>query len=177
MVSLHQLISRSSEYTTAWSNMCYIILQQVLIPNVAWRMGKEESSLRFEACACLLTMLQQGIVTADVISSIGHSLIAVMKTTLDDYDSPIRLIATQIMTEYLPLQGPLQDEEDTRSLYRKLLKRLDDNDDQVRIDVCKALTLFVHHCLSPELDHADHFGYIVSSAIIHLDDPNEEVKV
>ena len=66
------------------------------------------------------------------------------------------------------------DEETCRTIYGDLLKRLDDNEDSIRIDAAAALASFIP-CV-PIPPGATLVEYTVQTLLVHLDDTNEEIR-
>ena len=64
--------------------------------------------------------------------------------------------------------------DDFIEFYAEILKRLDDAQDQIRVEACK--TLGVMFELMPEFWSSSLYPYSIKAIFIHLDDPNEDIQ-
>ena len=62
------------------------------------------------------------------------------------------------------------------NVYRDLLKRLDDSNDEVRLDVCQTLVAYLHVINTATLDRSC-YKYLVRGFLVHLDDPSVRIQV
>jgi len=66
------------------------------------------------------------------------------------------------------------DREDYNEMYPLMLKRLDDAQDQIRIEMAKGFESFFDQINDPWSSSL--YTYTVKTIFIHLDDPNKNVK-
>ena len=65
------------------------------------------------------------------------------------------------------------DNEDIKLVYPEMLKRLDDAQDGIRIETCKAFEILFEMMSDPWSGSL--YEYTVKNIFIHLDDPNQEI--
>lgn len=66
------------------------------------------------------------------------------------------------------------DYEDFKELYPELLKRLDDSQDGIRLEVAKTLELWFEALPDPWSGNL--YDYTVRNIFIHIDDPNSKIQ-
>ena len=59
-------------------------------------------------------------------------------------------------------------------IYVELLKRLDDAQDQIRIETCLVLELFFQNIMNPWSSSL--YEYTVKTIFVHLDDQNDKIQ-
>ena len=70
-------------------------------------------------------------------------IVTKMKNCLDDdWANDLRFAALVLMKNLIVYLQPVLDREDYITVYPELLKRLDDAQDGVRLETCKALDVF-----------------------------------
>ena len=66
-------------------------------------------------------------------------------------------------------------EQAVHELYPKLLKRLDDSEDAIRITICRTLKVFLK-CAAPQCYRGTTIDYTLDQLFIHLDDPDPNIQ-
>ncbi len=61
------------------------------------------------------------------------------------------------------------------NIYRELLKRLDDSSDDIRLDACQTLAVFMR--IVPADYDRNHYKYLLRGLLVHLDDTNPSIQV
>mmetsp|Transcript_34058 Transcript_34058/g.33599 ORF Transcript_34058/g.33599 Transcript_34058/m.33599 type:complete len:147 (-) Transcript_34058:30-470(-) len=92
----------------------------------------------------------------------------------DDFSSEIRYAATVLLKTILQYSGEHFQWDDFKELYPELLKRLDDSQDGIRLEACKAFEYFFE--VLPEDWAKNLFEYMIQTIFIHLDDSEEKIQ-
>lgn len=124
---------------------------------------------------CTIDILERGLISASVLLKHLKELISVIKGCLtDDFAPDLRLLSCVLLERILFIIKDGATDEDIHDLYPVMIERLDDSQDDIRIQVSKALKLFISCKLyfSPST-----FEYIVKAVLIHLDDENEQIQL
>jgi len=97
-----------------------------------------------------------------------------MKSCLDDeWANELRFASLIFLRNFITYLQPVMDREDYITVYPELLKRLDDAQDGVRIETCKALEVFFEKLPNPWSSSL--YEYTIKAILIHLDDPNPDI--
>eukprot|EP00474_Spongospora_subterranea_P005349 CRZ05807.1 hypothetical protein [Spongospora subterranea] len=149
------------------------VIAVLVSPNIVWRPGRNAAMLRIRAIGCLLASTDRSNLIESCSSTTINGFFPQLVSSLDDYELDIRLLCSRLIRSFLQNQNlhftlpP--------NLPSDLLARLDDNNDQVRVDTCKSLAA-LFSCDQFVKDSAT-FTSVCSTAFIHLDDPNREIQV
>lgn len=151
------------------------IFSQALTPNLVWRVGRVEATVRKVALAACYAMLKAGAVRVDTLYKIAPELVPLIVSHLDDHDTSPRHIGCLCLTVIFErLKGAFGDQA-IHEMYPKLLKRLDDSSDAVRLAVCGTLQTFLlsapKSCYSGTT-----LDYMLDQLFIHLDDPDPTIQ-
>ena len=97
-------------------------------------------------------------------------------THLDDHDVSPRLLSSLCLSIVFERLRGAFGEEAVYEMYPKILKRLDDSHDEVRMAICVTLQMFLRcapkHCYS-----STSVEYMLDQLLIHLDDPDPNMQV
>jgi hypothetical protein len=151
------------------------ILSQIVVPNLIWRGGRVESAIRKVAMAIGYAVLKAGAVESETLFKTATDIVPLIISHLDDSDTTCRLIACpalQILFERL--RGSFS-AQSVLEMYPKLLKRLDDSCDEVRIEVLESLRSFFQ-CGPPSYFLGTLIDYSLDQLFIHLDDPSPDIQ-
>lgn len=123
------------------------------------------------ARTCLHLFLQAQLL--DAVNS--SSLLAVVRSCLEeDYYVDTRRAACHVMEQVIRIAGPALSEEQKKALNKDLLKRLDDSNDDIRVEITKAARL-LFASLPPDAD-AMEFRQLVDALLVHMDDSDARVQ-
>lgn len=152
------------------------LIHGMLVPNMTWRAGRVESTIRKLSVACLLNCLKCGALSPNILFSSIDVLAPVMVSTLsDDYDTSMRhLTCLAFRFLFVLLEGRLG-EPQVHQLYPELLKRLDDSCDDVRKAIVPALKSFFA-CAAPKHFHHTCRQVLVETLLLHMDDVDTELQ-
>jgi len=104
-----------------------------------------------------------------------NEIVQHMKSCLDDeWANDLRFAALVFVRNLVVYLQPVLDREDYVTIYPELLKRLDDAQDGIRLECCKALEVFFEKLPNPWSSSL--YDYTIKAIIIHLDDPNQEIQ-
>ena len=160
------------QYVTAAAER---ILKDIIVPNLVWRAGRVEGTLRKVAIAIAHNVLKAGAVQSTTLFQSATDLVPLLVSHLDDQDLSTRLIACYCLTILFDRLKGAFSEQAIHELYPKLLKRLDDSNDQMRITICSTLVSFFNNapskCYTGTL-----YDYTLDQLFIHLDDPDSEIQ-
>ena len=151
------------------------ILKHMVLPNLIWKPGRVAAKIRKAACIVLQSVAEGAIATPDDYASVAAKLFPPLLSALDDdYEPSTRAIVCKTFKHMFGILRGHMDEETCRTIYGDLLKRLDDNEDSIRIDAAAALASFIP-CV-PIPPGATLVEYTVQTLLVHLDDTNEEIR-
>jgi dynein assembly factor 5 len=151
------------------------LLQGVLIPNCTWRAGQSNNKIRKGGLVCMHSMLQRRLLESASVNAAFADLLPILKSALDDNWSPEnRMVACLVLSCTLSLLQADITSEQLREVYPELLKRLDDSNNDIRVTVCEALSVFFR-CLPPKWSRSL-YEYILRTLFVHLDDPSPEIQ-
>ena len=178
IIALEELIKAG---TSDWQCSEFIaasaekIFSQALTPNLVWRVGRVEATVRKVALAACYAMLKAGAVRVDSLYKVAPELVPLITSHLDDHDTSPRHIGCLCLTVIFErLKGAFGDQA-IHEMYPKLLKRLDDSSDAVRLAICGTLQSFLlsapKSCYSGTT-----IDYMLDQLFIHLDDPDPTIQ-
>jgi len=152
------------------------LIQNMLVPNVVWRVGRVPSTVRKVSMFCLASCISSSQV--NWLFGVFPEMLPIIKGGLDDMEADTRRFATNFFNKVFTLfeVNNLQlDHFIVSGIYHDLIKRLDDADDRVRIAGCGAVVALCK--IAPvNVLSGTASGYIADACFIHLDDPNEQVQ-
>jgi len=154
---------------------CGDILAKAVIPNLVWRVGRVEATIRKVALAVCHGLLRAGAAQGEAVFKAAPQLVPLLASNLDDHEAGPRAMSCMCLTVcFERLKGAFGDDA-VRELYPKLLKRLDDSSDQVRTLVCDALEHFLV-CAPAQCYKGTVIDYTLDQLFIHLDDGDQSVQ-
>lgn len=154
-----------------------VILLKAVVPNLTWRVGRVEATIRKVALATAHGLLRSGAMaeSAGALFKAAPHLVPLLASNLDDHDAGPRAIACMCLTScFQRLKGAFG-EDSIRELYPMLLKRLDDSSDQVRLSICSTLESFLV-CAPPAYFKGTIIDYTLDQLFIHLDDGDTAIQ-
>ena len=168
------------------------IIQDILIPNLIWRAGRVEATIRKVALAACYGILKAGATQLNTLRIVAPTLVPLLVSSLEDTHSDVtpRSMACLCLTIIFDRLKGCFGEQSLREVYHPLLKRLDDSDDSVRIAVCSTLIAFFN-CAPPSefryfnlnffytslnYNSSTVISYSSDQLFIHLDDSVADVQ-
>jgi dynein assembly factor 5 len=151
------------------------IIKNIFIINLVWRVGRVEATVRKVALAATYGILKAGAVTPDVMTRTASELVPLLVSNLDDSDVSTRQISCLCISILFERLRGAFGEDSISSMYPILLKRLDDSNDHVRINVCNALEHFCQ-CAPRNAYTSTCIDYTLDQLFIHLDDVNPAIQ-
>lgn len=198
LILLEQLIRVGTTSGHFWeagasiSQSTAVLMTRIFLPNLIWRVGRVEATIRKIALAGVYALLKAGAIPRDVILSVARDTLPVLVSHLDDTDVSPRLMACLSLAVFFARLGAqgcvgVWDELGLKDIYPKFLARLDDSQDEVRMAACQLLSAFVVAvCGRVPANQAATRGsklmsdtmveYIVDQLFIHLDDMNQAMQ-
>lgn len=174
---LHQMVMGSD--TSAWTAYLTHIVQNIILPNMVWRNGGTAETIRVAAIKILVHILESSPSSHEIVANLLVTRLETLETCLDEDEVRVRLGMATIFRHVLTHKPKDLDEFKLSKLYPKLMDRLDDSEDSVRIQMASTLSALVTKAF-PAAKSFDSTGqaftYIIKHTLIHLDDQNEEVK-
>lgn len=157
-----------------------LLLGKVLLPPLVWHAGKVAAAVRFAAVTALGTVLRRQLAPPQLLMHFIETpgavkLLPLLYACLDeDWYVDLRNSSCRVFEQLMLAVGTHLTQEQRRSIYPELTKRLDDSSNAVRIAVCSALCAFAQ-TMPP--DYCDtNTGYLAAGVIIHMDDSDVSVQ-
>lgn len=151
------------------------VVKEIILPNLIWRSGKVEATVRKVALVALHSLLRAGSVSREILLSVAGELIPAVVSNMDDSEAvPRQLCCFCLDILFTRLRGAFGDES-IHQIYPKLLKRLDDSDDSIRKSVCNTFCSFLW-CSDPKNYSSTTLDYSLDQFFLHLDDPDESIQ-
>lgn len=151
------------------------VLTRLIMPPLVWRVGKVAAAVRFQAMAALATLVRRGLADESTLkAAVEGGLLPLLHQCLDeDWYPDVRLAAALVEKSLLDVVGGSLGDDQRRTVYVELLKRVDDSNNQVRIAACGALESFAR---SLDASYCDtNSGYLAAGLLIHMDDGDTAV--
>eukprot|EP00600_Ochromonadales_sp_CCMP1393_P002334 CAMPEP_0174981508 /NCGR_PEP_ID=MMETSP0004_2-20121128/15932_1 /TAXON_ID=420556 /ORGANISM="Ochromonas sp., Strain CCMP1393" /LENGTH=1148 /DNA_ID=CAMNT_0016233267 /DNA_START=13 /DNA_END=3459 /DNA_ORIENTATION=- len=168
--------------TADWECSQYIatasadIIRHIVVPNLVWRVGRVEATVRKVAIALCYGILKAGAVKADTLFKTAAELVPLVVSHLDDSEVTPRQMACLCVTVIFERLRGAFSEQSVHEIYPKLVARLDDSSDQVRIAICGALVMFLQCGASPSCYSNTTLDYTLDQLFLHLDDPDPAIQ-
>jgi len=159
-------------------NFVTTIVEDILNPNLIWRAGSSACALRAAASSCLLIIVEQKLLTEESFHKISSSIVTGCLGMLEERSELNRLLSTQVLGRIGEACGKGLRPELIHKVYPELLKRLDDEKDEVRVSSALALSRIFDN-VSPDYDVAffsAHLDFAAKALLLHLDDEEENVQ-
>ena len=171
---LHDCLRQKTEPDAETTNVAGI-LKHMILPNLIWKPGRVAAKIRKAACLVNLSIAELGIAAPDDYAAVAAKLFPPLLSALDDdYEASTRAIVCKTFKYMFVILRGHMDEETCRTIYGDLLKRLDDNDDSIRMDAAAALATFIP-CVPLPIG-STLVEYTVQTLLIHLDDTSEPIR-
>jgi hypothetical protein len=159
--------------------LCYygeVIIQGVLIPCIEWRIGIPTVKIREAGIICLKKLLEYKLISSEDFHKNYMDIFNNLKNCFDDdFSSNIRYASVLLLKKMISYSGEHFQYDDFKETYTELLKRLDDSQDGIRLEACKALEFFFEFL--PQEWAQNLFEYMIQNIYIHLDDQEEQIQV
>jgi dynein assembly factor 5 len=158
------------------SSAALSIVKQVVVPNLVWRVGRVEATVRKVALAMAHGLLKAGALGPEQLGQVAVELVPLIVSNLDDMESTPRQIACLCLTVLFErLRGFGFGDSAVREIYPKLVARLDDSNDAVRKSVCGTLQMFLQ-CAHKSCFAGTVIDYVLEQLFVHLDDPDPDIQ-
>lgn len=152
------------------------IIHDIIMPNLIWRVGRVEATIRKVALAIAYNILKAGAVNTNTLVAIASELVPLLVSHLDDMESSPRLMAAFSLTVIFDRLKGFFSDQIIREMYPKLIARLDDSNDEVRMAICLTLKAFLSCGVNVQCYLGTLIDYSLDQLFIHLDDPNPAVQ-
>ncbi|GBG80246.1 hypothetical protein CBR_g30611 [Chara braunii] len=179
-ISLLQVLDElleSPDLRSAWEPLAFRVITELLLPCGIWQVGKVAAAIRHATMVALGTVLRRGLCQVDDLVGAFRcgQLLPVVKSCLDeDYYADTRRAACHVMKNILRIAGDVLNDEERREIYPQLLKRMDDNNDKIRLDNTQSVRVFFEKMPSSYDD--TNARYFLEALIIHMDDAEKEIQ-
>ena len=152
-----------------------IIVKLILLPCTEWRVGLPNVKIRKAGVICLIKLCETKLIEPVKMKDYFGEICKKMSSCLDDdWGNDLRYAAVVFLRKLLLFLKGTADNEDLKTIYPELLKRLDDAQDGIRIEACKALEVLFEMMEDPWSSSL--YEYTVKQIFIHLDDPNDAIQ-
>eukprot|EP00605_Chrysophyceae_sp_TOSAG23-4_P001609 GSChrysophyteH1.ASY1.ANO1.1769.1 assembled CDS len=152
-----------------------ILLKNIIIINLVWRVGRVEATVRKVTLAVAYSLLRAGAVKPVTLYEVASELTPQIVSQLDDHETSMRHMAALCLCVIFERLKGAFGYQAVSELYPMLVKRLDDSNDDVRMQSCKALGAFMASS-SPGAFSGTALDYTLDQLFIHLDDPDAEMQ-
>lgn len=128
------------------------VIQKIIYPTLVWRPGKTAALIRYKSLIVLASLLENTdeskfkLNQNDIQNEIenGELLKLVLQELDEDYYTDTRLLASYVLKRILSIMDDKLGDAHRRKIYEEIIKRLDDNEDKIRISICDALMSFIN---------------------------------
>lgn len=152
-----------------------IVLKMILFPTLGWKSGGPSTKIRKAGLICFMQLIDQNLISpAKLYSSFKETCNLIKGTMDDDWCNDLRFAATIAMRRFLQYTASETNKEDFIDFYADILKRMDDAQDQIRLETCKTMEVFFD--MLPEYWSSSLYPYTVKAVFIHLDDPSNAIQ-
>ena len=151
------------------------IVRKTVLPNLVWRVGRVDSTIRKVALAVCFGLLKSGGALPQSLFDVASELLPLLCSNLDDSDVSPRMMSCMCITVILErLKGAFA-AQSLSEMYPLLLKRLDDSSDQVRLAIFTTLESFFQ-CAPKENYNSTLLDYSLDQLFVHLDDRDSNIQ-
>ena len=163
------------ECSTHIQACCDILIEKAFIPNLVWRAGRVEGVARKVTLTATYGLLKAGAIGPQALYKHAPHIVPLLASEIEDQDASARHLGCLCLTIIFErLKGGFGDQA-VQDLYPRLLKRLDDSDDIIRMAVCDTFKSFML-CAPKEIYRGTMITYTLDQLFIHLDDPDPKIQ-
>jgi dynein assembly factor 5 len=157
------------------SACCDLLVEKAIIPNLVWRAGRVESVARKVTLTTCYGLLKAGAISPEALYRHAPHLVPLLASEIEDNDSSSRHLGCLCLNIIFErLKGGFG-EQAVHDLYPRLLKRLDDSDDVIRMAICTTFKSFMT-CAPKDAYRGTMIGYTLDQLFIHLDDSDPKIQ-
>ena len=152
-----------------------VLILGILQPCIEWRIGIPNVKIRQAGIVCMKKLIDCKLIEKEDLHKNFMDIFNNLKNCLDDdFSSEIRFAATVLLKTMINYSGTQFVWDDFKEVYPELLKRLDDSQDGIRLEACKAFEIFFE--VLPEDWAKNLVEYMVQNIFIHLDDSDTQIQ-
>lgn len=119
--------------------------------------------------------MEKNLIEKNKLAALLPEMINKLKSPLDDdWAHDLRFASVVLLNKIMEFFGTELDREGFHEIYPELLKRLDDAQDGVRLETCKAFEVFFQYV--PDPWSSSLYKYAIKQIFIHIDDPNQQIQ-
>lgn len=127
-----------------------IVIKLILLPCTEWRAGMPIGKIRKAAVICFIKLMEQNLIEKEKLAVLLPEIINKLKSPLDDdWAHDLRFASVVLLSKIMEFFGTELDREGFNEIYPELLKRLDDAQDGIRVETCKAFEVFFQNVPDP----------------------------
>ena len=131
--------------------------------------------IRKASVICLIKLMEQNLIEKDKLTILLPEIINKLKSPLDDdWGNDLRFAAVVLLSKIMAFMGEDMDRDGFNEIYPELLKRLDDAQDGIRVEACKAFEVLFTYLQDPWSSSL--YPYTIKQIFIHIDDPNPAIQ-
>ena len=177
LVLLDTMCSNPALHDALRQERMLLVLTKMVQPNLVWKVGRVSGKVRKGACTVLRTIARNNLGCAEeYMFALPKLLPPLLSAMDDDFDVGTRQVACDLLEPMFATMAGQADEQSLKTTYEEVLKRLDDNSDEVRIAATRALSS-VLLCIEPLLPGGKTLvEYMASTLLIHLDDTEAAIR-
>lgn len=157
------------------------VLNEMILPNLIWKAGRAASAVRMSATASLVLIMQSEVVKTVVLKeNTLDSFTKQILACLDDDNKTTRLYACKIFVIALTYFGQLLSIDQLHKFYLEFIKRLDDQNDDIRFEILRVFQVYFS-CLNrsgyDKVLYKAHVQNIYENLLLYLDDNNKDFQL
>ncbi|CAG9330487.1 unnamed protein product [Blepharisma stoltei] len=165
-----------SELDNYIRSYCRKILESIIVPTAAWKVGISNVEIRVSSMLCLEKLIGKMLIEDSVLVELWDKVFPVVKTCLDDdWDKDLRISACRVIISFFEFYSHILDEILVSGIYPELLKRLDDSQDYIRMIICVPLEKLFKVILERGIRFGN-YKFMIETLLVHLDDPSENIQ-
>ena len=156
------------------------IINDMVLPNIQWKAGRAASAVRMTSIASLALIMQTDTIkNVKIKQETLDSFLKAMLATLDDDNKSTRLYVSKIVYILLSSYGKRFDKDQLHKLYPELVKRLDDQSEEIRAEILNVFYVYVDCLLNGGYDrvlYQAHLQFVYENLLLYLDDSDFNIQ-
>jgi len=120
-------------------------------------------------------LIRAGSIKSDILAAVAPELVPLLVSHLEDSEVTPRHMSSLCLTVIFERLRGFFAEQSIYELYPKIIKRLDDSHDEVRLSICQTLQMFLQ-CAPKSCYSGTTIEYILDQLFIHLDDNDNNIQ-
>jgi len=151
------------------------IVEHLLLPNMKWKAGRAAAQVRYQAVVALGTLVRRDAArVGGALREYDGGLQYVLSCLEEEHSVDTRKAACYALECFLLGQGRDLTDEERRSIYPALLRRMDDARSELRLSAAATIGAFLRTIPASYCD--TNTRYLMEGFIVHMDDPDAKLR-